>query len=84
MTLIDILGFVAATLTTTAFLPQLIKTWKSKSAGDVSLEMLITFCTGVFLWLLYGVYIQSWPVIAANFMTLIFNLLILSLKIRYE
>lgn len=84
MTLIDILGFVAATLTTTAFLPQLIKTWKTKSAGDVSLEMLIIFCTGVFLWLLYGVYIQSWPVIAANFMTLIFNLLILSLKIRYE
>ncbi|MFB2933645.1 SemiSWEET transporter [Aerosakkonemataceae cyanobacterium BLCC-F154] len=81
---IDFLGFLAASLTTIAFLPQLVKTWKTKSAGDVSLVMLFTFCMGVFLWLLYGIFIQSWPVITANFLTLIFNLLILSLKIRYE
>ncbi|HEY9299421.1 MAG TPA: SemiSWEET transporter [Phormidium sp.] len=81
---IDILGFIAATLTSIAFLPQLVKTWKTKSAGDVSFGMLFTFCTGVFLWLLYGILIQSWPVIAANFLTLIFNVVILSLKIRYK
>lgn len=81
---IDVLGFIAATLTTLAFLPQLLKTWQTKSAGDVSFLMLSTFSIGVFLWLLYGMFIQSWPVIVANFLTLIFNLLILSLKIRYE
>ncbi|OKH30082.1 hypothetical protein NIES2119_31555 [[Phormidium ambiguum] IAM M-71] len=81
---IDVLGFIAATLTTLAFLPQLLKTWQTKSAGDVSFLMLSSFSIGVFLWLLYGMFIQSWPVIVANFLTLIFNLLILSLKIRYE
>ena len=81
---IDLLGFMAAALTTIAFVPQLVKTWQTKSAGDVAFGMLFTFCTGVFLWLLYGIFIQSWPVIVANFLTLIFNLLILSLKIRYD
>lgn len=81
---ITILGLVAATLTTVAFLPQLIKTWNSKSAKDVSLEMLITFCIGVFLWLIYGIYLQALPIILANLLTLIFNLIILGLKIRYR
>ncbi len=84
MEFITILGLVAATLTTSAFLPQLIKTWKSKSAKDVSLEMLITFCIGVFLWLVYGIYLQSLPIILANLLTLIFNLIIVWLKIKYE
>ena len=81
---ITILGLVAATLTTSAFLPQMIKTWQSKSAKDVSLGMLITFCIGVFLWLIYGLYIQALPIIIANSLTLIFNLIILWLKIKYE
>ena len=84
MEFITILGLVAATLTTSAFIPQLIKIWKSKSAKDVSLQMLITFCIGVFLWLIYGIYLQSLPVILANLLTLIFNLIILWLKIKYE
>ena len=84
MNSITILGLVAATLTTSAFLPQMIKTWQSKSAKDVSLGMLITFCTGVFLWLIYGLYIQALPIIIANSLTLIFNLIILWLKIKYE
>lgn len=84
MDFITILGLIAATLTTSAFLPQMIKTWKSKSAKDVSLEMLITFCIGVFLWLIYGIYLHSLPIILANLLTLIFNLIIVGLKIRYE
>ena len=84
MEFITILGLVAATLTTSAFIPQLIKIWKSKSAKDVSLQMLITFCIGVSLWLIYGIYLQSLPVILANLLTLIFNLIILWLKIKYE
>jgi MtN3 and saliva related transmembrane protein len=81
---IDILGLVAGTLTTIAFLPQLHKTWKSKSAKDVSSVMMITFCIGVFLWLIYGLAIHAMPVIVANAVTLILALLILVLKIRYK
>ena len=84
MNSITILGLVAATLTTSAFLPQMIKTWQSKSAKDVSLGMLITFCIGVFLWLIYGLYLQALPIIIANSLTLIFNLIILWLKIKYK
>lgn len=84
MDFITILGLVAATLTTSAFLPQMIKTWRTKSAKDVSLQMLITFCIGVFLWLIYGIYLQALPIILANLLTLIFNLIILWLKMKYE
>lgn len=84
MDLITILGLVAGTLTTIAFLPQLMKTWKTKSAKDVSIEMLIVFSIGVFLWLIYGIYLQALPIILANSLTLIFNLIILGLKIRYR
>ncbi len=79
-----IVGLLAATLTTTAFLPQMIKTWQSKSANDVSYTMLITFIIGVFLWLIYGILNQDIPVILANAFTLLFNLAILYLKIKYE
>jgi len=77
-------GLTAGTLTTIAFVPQLLKTWKSRSAEDVSLGMLITFCTGVFLWLLYGLFIQSLPVILANAVTLLLAGTILVLKITYR
>jgi len=84
MDFITILGLFAATLTTIAFLPQLFKIWQSKSAKDVSLEMLIIFCCGVFLWLVYGIYLQALPIIIANLLTLIFNLIILWFKIKYR
>jgi MtN3 and saliva related transmembrane protein len=84
MNFITIIGLAAATLTTFAFLPQLIKTWQTKSAKDVSYSMLITFIIGVFLWLVYGVYLQALPIILANSLTLFFNIIILGLKIRYE
>ena len=78
-----IVGLLAATLTTTAFLPQMIKTWQTKSANDVSYAMLITFIIGVFLWLIYGILRQDIAVILANAFTLLFNLAILYLKIKY-
>ena len=84
MDLITILGLVAGSLTTIAFIPQLMKTWRSRSAKDVSLIMLVVFSTGVFLWLIYGIYLQALPIILANSMTLIFNLIIVGLKIRYR
>ncbi|PMB01523.1 hypothetical protein CEN49_27455 [Fischerella thermalis CCMEE 5273] len=83
MDFLTILGLAAATLTTSAFLPQMLKTWQSKSAKDVSYTMLITFIVGIFLWLIYGIFRQDLAIILANFITLIFNMIILWLKIRY-
>ncbi|PMB14630.1 SemiSWEET transporter [Fischerella thermalis] len=83
MDFLTILGLAAATLTTSAFLPQMLKTWQSKSAKDVSYTMLITFIIGIFLWLIYGIFRQDLAIILANFITLIFNMIILWLKIRY-
>lgn len=84
MSLITILGLVAGAITTTAFLPQVIKTWQTKSAKDVSLVTLITFIIGVSLWFLYGLLNQDVAIILANGITLILNLMILWLKMRYE
>ena len=62
----NLIGIIAGVLTTTAYLPQVIKTWRSKSVGDLSLTMLLTLASGVFLWFVYGVLIVSVPVIIAN------------------
>lgn len=78
-----VIGLIAGLLTTIAFVPQLTKTWKSKSAKDVSLVMLMTFTTGVLLWLIYGLLIQAAPIIAANAVTLLLAGAILVLKIRH-
>tara|TARA_Y100001968_G_C18887484_1_gene494583 strand:+ start:231 stop:518 length:288 start_codon:yes stop_codon:yes gene_type:complete len=81
---VNTFGYLAALLTTFAFFPQLIKTWKNKSAEDVSLIMLISFITGVFLWIIYGWESHSQPVVIANIITLILNLMILFLKLKYK
>ncbi len=77
------LGLTAGTLTTIAFIPQLVKAWQSQSTGDLSWGMVLTFTTGVSLWLIYGIWIDSLPVILANTVTLLFQLGLISLKIKY-
>ena len=81
---ITLLGLVAGGCTTIAFVPKLLKIWRSKSAKDISLGMFLIFCLGVFLWLLYGLLTQDIPVIVANFITLILSGTILALKFRYK
>ena len=81
---VDIFGYLAAVLTTAAFLPQLIKTLKTKKADDVSLTTLIMFITGVLSWIIYGYEISSTPILIANLITLILNLLILISKIYFS
>jgi MtN3 and saliva related transmembrane protein len=81
---VDNIGFVAALCTTVAFVPQLIRVLKLRSARDISLGTFLLFSIGVFLWLLYGIYIGSKPVIASNAATLGLSLSILYLKIKYE
>lgn len=84
MDAINILGMTAGGLTTVCLLPQVIKTWKSKSAADISAGMFVLFSGGVFLWLLYGIALGASPIIIANAVTLTLALLILVLKLRYH
>jgi len=81
---IEFFGYFAAILTTLAFLPQLIKTLKTKKAEDVSLITLIMFLTGVFSWIIYGYKISSTPILIANIVTFILNFLILIFKINFS
>ena len=80
---IEFFGYFAAILTTLAFLPQLIKTFKTKKAEDVSLITLIMFLTGLLSWIIYGYKISSTPILVANVITFILNLLILIFKVTF-
>ena len=80
---IEFFGYFAAVLTTLAFLPQLIKTIRTKKAEDVSLITLIMFLTGVLSWIIYGYKISSTPILIANIITFILNSLILIFKITF-
>jgi MtN3 and saliva related transmembrane protein len=81
--LATVIGTVAGTLTTAAYLPQVVKVWRSRSAGDISLQMYILMVTGSVLWVTYGVLTLAWPVIIANAVSLLFTAIILIFKIRY-
>ena len=80
----ELLGLVAGTLTTIAFVPQLIKVWTSKSAKDISYGMFILFVTGIILWEIYGWGIHSFPVILFNIITFMLGISILILKYIFE
>ena len=81
---VEIFGYIAAILTTAAFLPQLIKTLKTQRADDVSLITLVMFIIGVLSWIIYGYKISSIPILIANLITLILNLLILISKLYFS
>ena len=80
----EIIGFMGATLTTISFLPQVTKIYKTKSTKDISLAMYIAFALGVTCWLIYGLGINSRPVIYANIVTLILVSMVLYMKIKYK
>ncbi len=80
--LIEVVGFIAAILTTTAFLPQALHSWKTRDLSGISFNMYVTFTLGVMLWLIYGFFIKSMPVIAANVITLPTTVMILFLKMK--
>lgn len=78
----DLIGIVAAALTTSAFLPQAIKVVRTRETAAISLVMYALFSTGVALWLAYGVLTLQWPIIIANVVTLGFAAVILAMKLR--
>jgi len=80
----DDFGFIAAALTTTAFLPQVIKTWRTRKAEDVSIVMLLLFIVGLLFWIIYAIQTNALPVLIANIITFILNVTILILKLIYK
>ncbi|HMP98521.1 MAG TPA: SemiSWEET transporter [Cyclobacteriaceae bacterium] len=84
MDLVQMIGLTAGMLTTVSFLPQVIKTWKSKSASDLSLLMFSMFCTGILMWLIYGILINDLPIILSNIVTLSLAGTILFFKFRFK
>jgi MtN3 and saliva related transmembrane protein len=80
--LTELVGTLAAILTTLSFLPQVAKTWQTRSAADFSWIWLLAFAAGLALWLVYGLALMSWPLIAANGITLSLVLMIVFIKWR--
>ncbi|MDQ3617771.1 MAG: SemiSWEET transporter [Pseudomonadota bacterium] len=77
------MGYVAAVMTTAAFVPQAVKTIRSKDTQSISLSMYVVFTIGIAFWLGYGIWLQSWPMIGSNIVTLLLAGSILTMKIRY-
>ncbi len=80
---IEIIGLIAAFLTTAAFLPQVYKTWKTKDVSSLSLPMLTMFFVGVVMWLIYGFLKDSLAIILANAITIISLFLLVYFKMKY-
>ncbi len=80
---VELVGGVAGVLTTLAFLPQALKVYRTKSVHDISLPTFLMFTCGVSCWFVYGLFIQSISIAAANIITLAIALSILIMKLRY-
>ncbi len=81
--MLTVLGLVAAFCTTVAFVPQVVKTWKTRSTADISLGMFIVLVAGIALWLVYGALIGDLPLVIANAVTLVLAGTILFFKLRH-
>ena len=81
---VALLGYLAGFLTTVALVPQVIKTWKTKSADDFSLVMLVTWWAGVVCWIVYGVIMNAGPLIVWNTITLFLAGAILTMKLKFN
>jgi len=84
MTLTDLIGTLAAILTTISFLPQALHTFRTKDVRGISLGMYSAFTLGVAMWLVYGLLLGAWPVVIANVITLALASAILVMKLRYR
>jgi MtN3 and saliva related transmembrane protein len=84
MDTVILIGYFAGTLTTVSFVPQVIRTWRMRETKDFSLAMLMLFGLGMVLWTVYGIWIGSPPIIAANVITFVLILFLLAMKVRYK
>jgi MtN3 and saliva related transmembrane protein len=79
-----ILGICAGILTTGSFIPQVIKIYKTRETKDISMAMFVILAIGIALWLIYGFYIRSLPVIVANAVTLVLSSVVILFKLKYK
>lgn len=84
MSFLEILGLSAGTITSITFLPQIIHIWKTKSAKDLSLNMLALLIIGVSMWLTYGIFVRDIAIIYTNSMVLIMSLILVYFKFRFK
>lgn len=84
MTVETAIGLLAATLTTVAYIPQVVRAWRTRSTHDISLPMFLLMALGLAMWLAYGLLISDVPLIAANLVTLVLVLSVLYFKLRYK
>lgn len=82
MSALEVLGYTAATLTTLAFVPQVIHVLRTGDTRALSLWMYVLFCSGVALWAIYGWLLRAWPIVVANGITLALGLIVLVMKLR--
>jgi MtN3 and saliva related transmembrane protein len=82
--LVDVVGALAAMCSTTSFAPQLVKLWRDKQGGEVSLGMYVLTVSAFVLWSVYGLMLGSWPLMVANLVSLALASAILILKLRYR
>ena len=82
--MIEIFGYMAAFFTTVSFIPQVVKVIKDKQTRNISLQMYLIFTFGILCWLIYGILLNSLPIIFANTFTLVFAVIILSYKLKYK
>jgi MtN3 and saliva related transmembrane protein len=80
----EILGYSAGAITTLTFLPQVIKTWKERSAKDISLLMFIIAVTNEIMWIWYGALLNNWVIILTNSIILVMSTTMIFLKLRYK
>ena len=83
MNITTIVGYIAGTLTTIAYLAQVLRTLKHRRTKDISLGMYLLLCSGIGLWLAYGILLHSWPVIIANAVALALSGSVLAMKIKF-
>jgi MtN3 and saliva related transmembrane protein len=81
---VNAIGLAAAVCTTVAFIPQLVRVWRLRSAREISTIMFSVFSLGTFLWLVYGICLRALPIILANAISLVLALAILALKLRFD
>jgi MtN3 and saliva related transmembrane protein len=84
MDTIALVGFFAGTLTTISFVPQVARAWKLKETRDLSLSMLLLLALGILLWIFYGIWTGSMPIIVSNMITFILIMVLLGLKLRFK
>jgi MtN3 and saliva related transmembrane protein len=84
MNITDVVGSLAAFCTTVSFLPQVIKIYRMRETRDISLAMYVIFSIGIFLWLIYGVMINSMPIMIANSVTMTLSVFIIVMKLKYK